>query len=218
MARSRNHCCHGDEAVRSHCNCSWHRRRCQHTKLFIAATKIQQWALSALLLSYKIFRTDVNNNKSKDKGHPRTGHEGPKGEYRYEYSSTLSLTSALDGVGGQRHTAAALPPEKTRYPLYKKLGGPQGQSGRTRKISPPTGIRSPDRPVRSESLYRLSYPGPFNNSKYLLLSVCVCILVLVTQNAMRMRRVISPSVACLAVQYFSTLSHKRRGFRGKKSY
>ena len=24
---------------------------------------------------------------------------------------------------------------------------------------PPTGIRSPDRPVRSESLYRLSYPG-----------------------------------------------------------
>jgi hypothetical protein len=25
--------------------------------------------------------------------------------------------------------------------------------------SPPTGIRSPDRPGRSESLYRLSYPG-----------------------------------------------------------
>ena len=24
----------------------------------------------------------------------------------------------------------------------------------------PTGIRSPDRPSRSESLYRLSYPGP----------------------------------------------------------
>jgi len=24
----------------------------------------------------------------------------------------------------------------------------------------PTGIRSPDRPARSESLYRLSYPGP----------------------------------------------------------
>jgi hypothetical protein len=28
------------------------------------------------------------------------------------YSSTLSLTSALDGVGGQRHTLAALPPGK----------------------------------------------------------------------------------------------------------
>ena len=28
------------------------------------------------------------------------------------YSSTLSLTSALDGVGGQRHAPAALPPGK----------------------------------------------------------------------------------------------------------
>jgi hypothetical protein len=30
------------------------------------------------------------------------------------------------------------------------------------KFRPPphTGIRSPDRPARSESLYRLSYPGP----------------------------------------------------------
>jgi len=27
------------------------------------------------------------------------------------YSSTLSLTSVLDGVGGQRHTPAVLPPE-----------------------------------------------------------------------------------------------------------
>jgi hypothetical protein len=29
-----------------------------------------------------------------------------------------------------------------------------------RKISPTTGVRSPDRTIRSESLYRLSYPGP----------------------------------------------------------
>ena len=33
--------------------------------------------------------------------------------------------------------------------------GPHGRSGRVRKISPPTGIRSPNRPARSESLYRL---------------------------------------------------------------
>ena len=52
-----------------------------------------------------------------------------------------------------------LPPGKTRYPLYKRLGGPQGRSGQVRKISPPTGIRSPDRPARSQSLYRLSYPA-----------------------------------------------------------
>jgi len=31
----------------------------------------------------------------------RTGHEGPEREKRYNY--TLSSTSALDAVGGQRH-------------------------------------------------------------------------------------------------------------------
>jgi hypothetical protein len=38
-----------------------------------------------------------------------------------------------------------------------RLGGPQGRSGRVRKISPPTGIWSPDCPARNQSLYRLSY-------------------------------------------------------------
>jgi hypothetical protein len=33
-----------------------------------------------------------------------------------------------------------LPPEKTRYPLYRRLGGLQGRSGHVRKILPPTGF------------------------------------------------------------------------------
>ena len=41
------------------------------------------------------------------------------------------------GLGGQRHAPAALPPGKTRCPFYRRLGGPQGRSGRARKISPP---------------------------------------------------------------------------------
>ena len=44
------------------------------------------------------------------------------------------------GVGGQHHASAALTPGKTHYPLYRRLGGPQGRSGRVRKISPPTGF------------------------------------------------------------------------------
>ena len=40
----------------------------------------------------------------------------------------------------QRHAPAALPPGKTRYPLYKRVGGPQGRSGEERKISLPPGI------------------------------------------------------------------------------
>jgi hypothetical protein len=41
------------------------------------------------------------------------------------------------GVGGQRHAPAALSPEKTRCPLYRRLVGPQDRSGRVRNISPP---------------------------------------------------------------------------------
>jgi len=36
---------------------------------------------------------------------------------------------------------------------------PQGRSGHVRKNLAPTGIRSPDRPARSKSLYRLRYPA-----------------------------------------------------------
>jgi hypothetical protein len=80
----------------------------------------------------------VKGKKDKVNGHHRTGHEGPEGEQRY--SSTLPSTSAVDGVGGQRHALAALPPGKTRYPLYRVLDGPQGRSGTVRIISPPAGF------------------------------------------------------------------------------
>jgi hypothetical protein len=49
------------------------------------------------------------------------------------------------------------PPGKTLYLLYRRLDGSQGRSEQVRKISPPTGIRSPDRPARSLALYWLSY-------------------------------------------------------------
>jgi hypothetical protein len=89
----------------------------------------------------------------KGKGNSITGHEGPEGESRY--SSTFSLTSALDGVGGQRHAPAALPPGKTRYLLYRRLGGPQSRTGQVRKNSSQPGFDP-----RSVQPDRLSYPGP----------------------------------------------------------
>ena len=46
-------------------------------------------------------------------------------------------------------------------------------------------------------------------------SECVSV-TLVVHHAMRMRRTILSSVTCLALQYLSTLSHKRHDFRGKK--
>ena len=72
------------------------------------------------------------------KVHPRTGHYGPEGELRYSF--TLSLTSALDGVCGQHQDPSVLPPGKTRYPLYRRLGRPQNRCGWVWKISPPLGF------------------------------------------------------------------------------
>ena len=64
-------------------------------------------------------------------------------------------------MSGQRHVPGRYAPGKeTRYPLYRRLDGPQGRSGQVRKISPPTGIRSQDRPTPSELPYQLRYPGP----------------------------------------------------------
>ena len=61
--------------------------------------------------------------------------------------------------GSTSRPGHSLPPGKTRYPLYRRLGGPQVGPGQVWKTSPLTGIRSPDRPARSQSLYRLGYPA-----------------------------------------------------------
>jgi hypothetical protein len=61
--------------------------------------------------------------------------------------------STRTGEGSASRSGRSSPPGKTRYPLYRSLGGPQGRSGQVRKISPSTGIRSPDRPACSQSLY-----------------------------------------------------------------
>jgi hypothetical protein len=48
-----------------------------------------------------------------------------KAQRGLRYISTLSLTSALDGVGGKLHAPATLTPgEKPGTHLYRKMGGP----------------------------------------------------------------------------------------------
>ena len=48
------------------------------------------------------------------------------------------MTTALEGgEGSVSRPGRSSPPGKTWYPLYRRLGGPQGRSGQVRKISPP---------------------------------------------------------------------------------
>ena len=49
------------------------------------------------------------------------------------------------GEGLASRSGSFIPPGKKRYPLYRRLGGPQRRSGQVRKISPP---------------HRDSIPGP----------------------------------------------------------
>jgi len=71
------------------------------------------------------------------------------------------MTSALDGVGGHCHASAAFSPEKDQVPIVQETGWAPGPVWiGAENLALPTGIRSPDLPARSESLYLLSYPGP----------------------------------------------------------
>jgi hypothetical protein len=77
----------------------------------------------------------------------------------------------------------AMPPGKDPVPTVWEAGwGPRAGLNRCGKIWPHTGIRSSDRPARSESLYRLSRPGPLRRGQYTVLifltldKICLCVV------------------------------------------
>jgi hypothetical protein len=72
------------------------------------------------------------------KFHSVTSYESSEVEQWCSY--VLSLTSALNKVGGQRLATAALPPGKTRYPGQRGWMGPRVDQDGVRKISPLTGF------------------------------------------------------------------------------
>jgi hypothetical protein len=90
---------------------------------------------------------------------PRNRPEGPGGGGR-------GIALLLLDLGARRGWVVSTTPR----PLYPRERpgthctggwvGPTAGLDVCEKSRPPTGIRSPDRPARSQSLYRLSYPGP----------------------------------------------------------
>jgi hypothetical protein len=64
-------------------------------------------------------------------------------------------------MGGQRHASTAFTPGKSPVPILQDAGWAPGPVRTGAENLAPTGIRSPDLLARSESLYRLRYPGPY---------------------------------------------------------
>ena len=80
------------------------------------------------------------------------------------YSSTLASTSALDGDEWSTPRPGRFTPGKEPVPIVQEAGWAPGPVWTGAENLAPTVIRSPDRPARSEPLYRLSYAGPLYNS------------------------------------------------------
>jgi len=70
------------------------------------------------------------------------------------------MTAALEGgEWSAARPGRTLPPVKTPYPFYRRLGGPVWTDGKSR----PHRDSIPDRPARSQFLYQLSYPAHLYN-------------------------------------------------------
>jgi hypothetical protein len=111
-------------------------------------------------------------NNKKGKVPPITGHECPRREVEVWLYSFFNPVARWGGWLTPR-SGRFTPGKETLYPLYRRLGGPQGRSKRVRKMfPPPSGIRSPNHPARSESLYQLSYPGPHRNNTVFIIWRC----------------------------------------------
>ena len=74
------------------------------------------------------------------------------------YSSTLPSTSTLEGDGWSTPRPGRFTPGKDPVLIVKKTGWAPWQVWTGAENLASSGIRSPDRPPRSKSLYRLRYP------------------------------------------------------------
>ena len=70
-----------------------------------------------------------------------------------------SMTAALEaGEWSAARPGRTLPPGKTRYPLYRRVGGPQGRSGRAENLAPPGSDPRTVQPVVSRYTDRAKGP------------------------------------------------------------
>jgi hypothetical protein len=83
----------------------------------------------------------------------------------------LDLGTRWGEWSASRPGRALAPGKGPRYPLYRRLGGPQSRSGHRSYWKNPLSVpriepRSPGGPARSQTLHRLSYPAHSLNFRY----------------------------------------------------
>ena len=70
------------------------------------------------------------------------------------------MTTALEGgKGSASHPGHSLPPGKDPVPIVQEAAWAPGPVWPGVENLAPIGIRSPDRPAHSQSLYRIRYPA-----------------------------------------------------------
>jgi hypothetical protein len=123
--------------------------------------------------------------KVKKQSSPATRHDGAWEERRN--SSYSFLTSAIDGGEWSASRPGRVFPRGKDfwYTLYSRLGGPQSRCGQRewrKNPLPLPGIepRSPGHPVRSQTLYWLSYAGSILRGTYHIL---ICPFVFCVRNS-----------------------------------
>jgi len=129
--------------------------------------KVQIYAL--IFQYFEVFNYEISNYflrfKGKGKVQPRTGHEGPEGGGD-RYIARLSLTLWVDGGGWSTPRLGRFTLGIAAIPIVEEGGWTPGPVWTGAENLAPTGVGSPERPARSESLYRLSYHGPhFRHNK-----------------------------------------------------
>jgi hypothetical protein len=112
--------------------------------------------MMALFLSHYKVPQATRRNTSKNKRSPL---------YRHWVSVQAvrpigGVTTALEGgEGSASRPGRFLPPGKEPVPIVQEAGWAPASVWTGAENLAPTGIRSPDRPARSQSLYRLRYPA-----------------------------------------------------------
>ena len=98
------------------------------------------------------------------------------------------MTTALEGVRGQRHAPADLYPQKNPVPTVQEAGWAPRPVWTDAENLAPTRIRSPDRPASSQSLYQLCYPAHVGTCRSVIIHEITVHLLVTEQNKIKKQK------------------------------